>query len=561
MKFPGILILLAAYVFSADLFISEIHRDPLGAESAIGGGASHEFIELSNFGNDTLFIDSLYITDGTESDSMVPVNNPIASHPDCIVSTRFLLPGQTAVILDPDYRDAVTRNPSCRLPIAEGSVLYMCGDRELGGGGLASDEGVMFYKGTISVIDSILCFASDYPLNTDGKISLSSPVNREGVSLVPVSILFDTVVYDYCAASLTPGRCELMRNGWVVDWRLREKEISEDLVTCTIKCRKPGGSKESQKWWLYSDSSGVRKILDSGKIVSGAFTSTLLSEFTAGNFDLVFSIANTECLIDLSGVRMPDGVIRINELSPRTLTGEPEWFELVNTSSMTVNLSGWKFGNSSDTAVLSATDRFLEPGGFLVVTKDAEALCARYPGLKNVLEPPVWHTLDNYRDTLFLTGRSGFFCDIACFESAWFTKWENQSLERGRPDYDGLSSESWNLSVRATPGFPNSSLFWRTTQDPSMEIGPIPFTPDGDGKDDLLAVTLKVSSSSTVSLSIYSFDGRKVRTFSGPAVRKYLWDGKSDNGQKVAVGPFFVIAQIQKSGKSVMIRKKGVLWR
>ena len=59
-----------------------------------------------------------------------------------------------------------------------------------------------------------------------------------------------------------------------------------------------------------------------------------------------------------------------------------------------------------------------------------------------------------------------------------------------------------------------------------MEIGPIPFTPDGDMKNDLLEITMNVPSSKTFTLSIYSFDGRKIREFTGPVREKYLWDGR-----------------------------------
>jgi cytochrome c peroxidase len=92
-------------------------------------------------------------------------------------------------------------------------------------------------------------------------------------------------------------------------------------------------------------------------------------------------------------------------------------------------------------------------------------------------------------------------------------------------------------------------------------MGPLPFTPDGDGEGDLLSIRVALPAEAELRLSVYSFEGSKVRTFSGPAVQQYFWDGRTDNGALAAVGPFFVIAEVQTPSGVRTIRKKGVLWR
>lgn len=560
MKIPGIFLLLIISSSVAEIIISEIFRDPEGPETALGAGKSHEFIEIFNYGDDTFFIDSLFLTDGGEADSIIPWNKPLPQHLHQTISSRFLLPSQIALILDQDYSDAIAQDPSCRLPVSDSALLLMCGDAELGGNGLSASEGVMIYKGTRNTINSVICYISDsYP--DDGKISFSSPPNKEGISIVPVSFLFDTILYDYCRTEISPGCFELMKSGWIVDWRFKDPDPSGGAVTCEIKCLKPGGSLKMQEWVLEADSSGKRKVIDSGKIKSGKGPAGIQCQFVPGNFNLTFTFGGIKWPIDLSKVFAPVSSVKINEIFPRAVDDEPEWFELVNLSSMTVNLSGWVYGNNESTALLSQNDMFLGPGNFIVVTKDKKKLCTRYPGLNNVFQPPVWHTLGNFSDTLFLQSGSGLQGDMVCYESGWFTKWENRSLERAAPELDGCSQESWSVSGQSSPGLPNKALFWRNTERPSMEIGPIPFTPDGDMKNDLLEITMNVPSSKTFTLSIYSFDGRKVREFTGPVREKYLWDGRGDDGREVVTGPFFVIARIKTSGQTVMLRKKGLLWR
>ena len=197
----------------------------------------------------------------------------------------------------------------------------------------------------------------------------------------------------------------------------------------------------------------------------------------------------------------------------------------------------------------------------MVITKDKESLGACYPGLKTVIEPPVWHTLDNFSDTVLVCDSYGFIRDSVCYENGWFDDWAYQSLERTGTDNSGFSAGSWALSSHPTPGYPNGTLAWRASARSSMEIGPVPFTPNGDGRDDLLLIHLSAPASKSVELSIYSFDGRAVYRFAGPVMENFYWDGRAGNGKRVQSGPFFVIAGFKGNSGDIIIRKKGVLWR
>ena len=55
--------------------------------------------------------------------------------------------------------------------------------------------------------------------------------------------------------------------------------------------------------------------------------------------------------------------------------------------------------------------------------------------------------------------------------------------------------------------------------------------------------------------------GTKVRCFYGPARKQYFWDGKTDNGNVVQCGPFFVVAELTSATGTTLLRKKGILWR
>ena len=185
----------------------------------------------------------------------------------------------------------------------------------------------------------------------------------------------------------------------------------------------------------------------------------------------------------------------------------------------------------------------------------------KYPGLDPlVTQPAIWHVLNNYRDTLCIWDSHGQLQDRICYQNAWFENWTDNSIERLLPDKDGLDSSNWALSVEPTPGFPNSNVFFRTRSKPDIEIGPVPFTPNGDGHDDLLLIKVTLPGAMSMRLSIVGFDGRLLYQFNG-VKPQYTWDGKKNNGQYVANGPFFVVAKLTGGNSVAVIRKKGVLWR
>ncbi len=58
-----------------------------------------------------------------------------------------------------------------------------------------------------------------------------------------------------------------------------------------------------------------------------------------------------------------------------------------------------------------------------------------------------------------------------------------------------------------------------------MDIGPVPFSPNNDGRDDLLAITLKVPPGNSVTITIYGFDGRQEKQFANNLQSTLLWNG------------------------------------
>jgi hypothetical protein len=253
--------------------------------------------------------------------------------------------------------------------------------------------------------------------------------------------------------------------------------------------------------------------------------------------------------------------VQINEIFPRGQADIPEWFELINGSETTVNLRNWRYGKAFDTAALTQDSIVIEPKRYAVVTKNKAAFALKYPLVSCVIQPVQWRTLDNYKDTVQLWDAQGVPQEMAAYQSDWFDHWTDESLERISLQRDGTLREAWVVAEKPTPGQPNASILFRAASRPTIEIGPIPFTPNGDGKDDFLSIVLFLPAAYTSAICIYGFNGKKYIDLPITPQPQYQWNGKTADGAPAPVGPFFVVATFKSGSQSVVNRKKGILWR
>jgi hypothetical protein len=551
----------------AQVMITEIQRNPAGAESASPGGLSHEFVEITNFGIDTFRIDSLFLTDGAESDAIIAWPDSLPAHRDCITGVTALAPGRTALILDPDYAAAIAANPGSRLPIRPATLLLRTEDADLGNG-LANDDGILLYKGTKTTVRSVIAYAGDSAVSPSApvseKIFLSNPSGvPEGFSIVPTAFLTGKTVFETCADSLTPGYFELLLNGLFAEYRLGDLDTASNIFPCTLACIKSGAALQSPASWkvLVTSNAGTEVVAEGPLSVvqnRGSAICALPLDSAAYQLRITENSVETAWPLDVSVLWTPASPVKINELFPRGNAGVPEWFELVNVSTMPINLRNWTFGNSEGCDTLATGDIVLLPGGYLLAASNSALLYSRYPAKNRVVAPAHWHALDNYNDTLCLWDAKKRQKECVCYRSAWFTGWQSQSLERTTLSSAGTGPESWSLAALPTPGQPNAV---RTAATAKLDIGPLPFTPNGDGTNDLLSIAIDLPSGATATAALYGFSGKKLRDFGAYPGRPFLWDGKQDNGAPAPLGPFFVVAEIVSPSGKTTLRKKGIVWR
>jgi hypothetical protein len=552
--------------------ITELLKNPAGPSDGIPGDASHECVEITNLGTDAFFIDSLFLFDNPGGiDSILPwdtlKNGVLSPHQNCTFNNRVLAAGACALILDPDYYKALQIQPSSRFVIDSGTTILTVNRSSIGNNGLGGNDGVVIYKGTHDKITRIIARASDtcgdFTLNDT--IRQTRPQPAEGISIVPSSLLFCPPSFIACPTGLSLGHYERMQSGWLAEWKFVDKNIGL-AVSCSLACLKAGTLPSSQaSWSVKRNVSNTVSVLKTGSFETTSPITRLAFSLPLDSAVYTFHVSEDgraiDWTMDLSKLWTPPFPLKINELFPRAQTDDPEWFELVNSSPMPININNWRYGNSESSFPITQEDIVVGPGQFLVITKDKTLFTRRFPAISCVCQPDAWHALDNYKDTLCLWNNKGALCETVAYNYAWFDNWTDQSLERVSVARDGASNASWVVAFKPSPGQPNATGLLRATQTPSLDIGPIPFTPNNDGKDDFLSIRCVLPAAYTAILAIYGFNGKKYCDVPTGLQPQYLWDGKTSNAGAAPVGPFFVVATIKNGTQTLVLRKKGILWR
>ncbi len=545
--------------------ITEILKNPKGLESAIPGGESHEFIEIFNLGSDTLTLDSLFLSDGSTIDSIIPWQTPLSWHTNCIFNRTVILPGQSALILDRDY----AKSPMADIFTIADSTVILTVDASSLVGKLTETRGVFLYKGTGSTIHDSLAALLDsgYTATLGSKAIHTLPKNcAEGFSCIPVTLISAPPSYTASPDTLSPGYYEFMKQGWVADYRLNNPGSASPIVVCTLAVLQAGKDASQNASWTVTKT-GSSEAIASGTLPNTPYPVYITVNLPKDSVGYLFSVEESgnkaEIVIDISSVWLPDSPIKINEIFPRATAAVPEWIELINVSAMPVNLKNWRYGTpeGSDN-IITTTDYTLEPGHFCVITKSAEEFSIVYSVGINFIQPISWQSLDNYRDTLVLISTlEEAPCESIYYDYDWFDSWDYQSVARISVGKSGLEESAWTLAQKPTPGLPNPEVNWQSQKKADLHIGPIPFTPNHDGKNDSLSIRIILPASQKMSITIYGFNGRKLYDLPVTTQETFTWNGRTSDGRHAPVGPFFVVATVTKGNTETLIRKKGILWR
>lgn len=278
------------------------------------------------------------------------------------------------------------------------------------------------------------------------------------------------------------------------------------------------------------------------------------------------------------------GEVLINEILFNPYTGGNDFVEIVNISNKTLDLSNLRIAKrdldtkeiTSIYAIFGEKD-YLSPNEILAISTNSTYLKETYhsPDTAKLLEI---NSLPSYDDSegecVIMTNTDSLLDDFHYFSSYHFASISDEngiSLERISVKRPTNESDNWHSAAStvfyASPGYANSQRadLQNGTQTVTLEYEL--FTPNGDGDKDVLPINFKFDfQGANARVNIYDQEGRHVRILEknqllGTEPGTFFWDGTNDSNQKVSMGIYVVLLEVQDSsnGKKYLFRNACVV--
>ncbi len=544
-----------------------------------------EFVEIFFPGPGVFDAAGCHLSDGDAVDVIVPWSpgHGEISDPDAIPSS-FLPAGSWAVILDSEYASGLQP-----WDLEPGTRVLTTGNTTLGDGLAGTDPLVLYTAGGTTLADIASTYGTpmldDDPLLCDDDGLDGIPFNPgEGLSVHRIVIAGPDGEWNWAGIDPTPGGpAEGVQPGisFAPAGILLEPPMGEEgwavQVTSLVASlgTDPAAPGDLQVLVFadadYSGTPSPAEIVFSGLPDPPAPGDTIAVQaaWVAMAVQVPVIVVST-CSGDsisaddtLSVLWNRHYDIVINEVMYHPQPGGPEWLELLNASDDPLDLAGLVLSDSRESVTVTTAATVLPPGGYAVVTSDSSDFSQAWPEVSCIiLQPPSWPALNDqtqpgqqYADDLRLALPDGQVVDRVPYDDEWGGG-TGTSLEKTGPLLHGWLSGSWtSCSAGGTPGMRNTSF------DPGggsgfLSFWPDPFSPDGDGEDDFLDISVDMTpQSGSVTVIVYNVQGRPVRTLADSApctgVLHLLWDGTADGGARLAVGRYIVFARARgQSGES-----------
>jgi hypothetical protein len=175
--------------------------------------------------------------------------------------------------------------------------------------------------------------------------------------------------------------------------------------------------------------------------------------------------------------------------------------------------------------------------------------------------------LNNNGDSLLLWDQSNALIDRVDYRLLWGGE-TGKSLERVSPTSQSNDPLNWATSLDNTGGTPGRvntrSLPESEWSEEILTLEPNPFSPDGDGHDDLLAIKYRLENAdSRLDLKVYDVRGREVCRLANNAPAGYAgemhWDGTDGRGRSLPTGIYIIYLEaLGKGGSRIQTARRVV---
>ena len=246
---------------------------------------------------------------------------------------------------------------------------------------------------------------------------------------------------------------------------------------------------------------------------------------------------------------------------------QSEYVELYNISSLPIDLNGWSISDSdsSKKKIITSQETLMQPGSFFVLAADSNHFLFFGESENTIIIGSRFPRLNNDGDEIYLYSPTETLIDNVIV-SPNLAGGRGISAERIDPLSDSRSKSNWLSSVEllgGTPGKSNSVSKEIHVSNLQLKLTPNPFSPDGDGYEDILKIDYSLPSRSVI-MDIIIFDsvGRKVRRLltstTAGSEGNFSWDGLDDRGRRLSIGIYIIYLEATSTSEGRVYSAKGV---
>lgn len=305
----------------------------------------------------------------------------------------------------------------------------------------------------------------------------------------------------------------------------------------------------------------VRNITDCSGNAIGAYNQVKLGRAAAADtFDLVIN----EILFNPK----PDGA---------------DYVELYNRSNAIIDLMNTYIAGRSSAGLISAPrpisafNRLLFPGEYMVVTGDEQAVKRQYLAKSPLAFAAIasMPSLPDDKGDVLILNAQGTVLDELPYDAHWhFPLIDNdEGVALERIDYNKSTRDAANWHSAATsagygtPGYQNSQFRQDVSVRGSISMQPVIFSPDNDGFDDFLTISYQFPDPGYVcNITVFDAAGRLVQYITRNALcgltGSFRWDGLGQQNNKLPIGVYVVVTAVfNLQGKTKQFKQAVTLAR
>jgi hypothetical protein len=271
------------------------------------------------------------------------------------------------------------------------------------------------------------------------------------------------------------------------------------------------------------------------------------------------------------------GDFLLNEILFNPHSDEPKWIEVYNQSSAILNWRDVRIGTRYEQGMvrkwelITQQDVYAYPKEYFVLTDDKKSFLKAHPEAINiwVIEVSSFPTMGRDAGGVVLGLARGEVLDEIRYSEdqhgSWIVDPKGVSLERISHDKGSLDNLNWTSAASpnySTPTFPNSQRLLEVEEEDWLTVGPDPFTPNGDGVQDVVQISFRCAPGSLYDVEVYDQLGQRVCQIASADLsgteNSLTWDGRDSNGRTLLKDTYIIWVNIlevdgtRKTGKKVV---------